>query len=180
MDSQLLIYRIWQGCAVKRNFCIVKSFLLTQSWSTGTALSQLVYLHNPKKSCFYDPAVLVELNSVCYLTQIYPGSIAQILVPLEGSNLLYLSYLGTILSRSNENSTVRLVSPRFELTTSCIWYRISLLAAQTAQLAVSACHTLQHSINGRPTKSNIFNLFAYVSFTFVIWCMRSMSGEVPG
>ena len=30
------------------------------------ALSQLGHTHNPKKSCINDPAVLVELNSVCY------------------------------------------------------------------------------------------------------------------
>ena len=45
------------------------------SWQHRLALSQLGHLHNPNKSCFNDPAVLVELNSVCYHTQIYPGSI---------------------------------------------------------------------------------------------------------
>ena len=50
-------------------------------------LSQLGHLHNPKISCFNNPAVLVELNSVCYHTQICPGSIMQVLVPLEGSYL---------------------------------------------------------------------------------------------
>ena len=37
-----------------------------------------------------------------------------------------------ILTHSNENPTVCPVSPGFELTTSCIWYRNYLLAAQTS------------------------------------------------
>ena len=39
---------------------------------------------------------------------------------------------GYILTHSNENPTVCPVSPGFELTTSCIWYRNYLLAAQTS------------------------------------------------
>ena len=80
-------------------------FELTTSWSDTVtvtyqhrpALSQLGHLHNLKK-LFQWPSCIgsTELNLATTLR--YPGSIAQVLVPLEGS------YLQTVLSGYHTNS----------------------------------------------------------------------------